>query len=124
MLHHLRGAFRRLALHRLALGDYGLRLHLSEGPEKHVRKGAVHGTAHNNRQDQTGGPVEGSGRDQELVIQNEPHRHGGQARIRIQERDHCGHVRSADRDHKQDPEGQRQNDDYWEEECQRHGLND
>ncbi len=85
LLHHLCRAFGRFALDRLTLGTGRLRLDLSEGAKKDVREGAVHGAAHNDREDETGGTVQRSRGDQQFVVENEAHRDGRQARIRIQQ---------------------------------------
>ena len=74
------------------------RLHLSERAEQHVGERAVHGLAHDDREDEAGGAVERAGDDQQLAVEDEAHGRGGKSGVGIQQRDHRGHVRAADGD--------------------------
>ena len=86
----------RLAAARMAAASSGLALRtgrcfvragcggldLAEGAEQHVGERAVHRLAHDDREDEAGGAVEGAGDDQDLVVEHEAHRAGGERRRR------------------------------------------
>src|SRR5436309_2342379 len=76
---------RRGAAHRarLLLGC-GRSLLLSERPEEHVRKRAIHRFGHVHGKDETRCAVQRASNDQQFAVQNEAHRRGGESRIRIQ----------------------------------------
>ena len=78
----------------------------AEGAEEHVGEGAVHGLAHLARQQGARGADERSRDDQQVVVQDEARGRGGNARERVQQRDHNGHVGAADRQHEEHAEQQ------------------
>ena len=90
-------------------------LDLAEGAEEDVGKRAVHGLAHDDREDEAGGAVEGPGGDQELVVEHEAHGHGRQPGVGIQKRDDGGHVGAADGNDQEHAEGQRDQDNQREQ---------
>ncbi len=114
--HDLGGVFRRGALGGPLLGAALAGLNLPEAAEQHVGERAVHGLAHDDREDQARGTVEGPGGDQQLVVQDEAHRHGRQAGVGVQQGDHGRHVGPADGDNQHHAERQRQHDDDREQE--------
>ena len=66
-------------------------------------------------EDEAARAVEGAGGDQELVVEHEAHRHGGEAGVGVEDRDHGRHVGAADRDDQQHAEGEGQHDDDRED---------
>ncbi len=94
---------------RRVAGAHGV--HRAEGPEEHVAEGAVHGPAHDDRQDDPRRPVQGSGHDQELVLEDDAQGRGREAGVAVQQRDDRRHVGAADRDDQEHAEGQRQDGD-------------
>ena len=88
----------------------GARLHLAERAEQHVRDRAVHRLRHHQREEGARGADEHSGDDQHRRVEHEPRRGGREARERVQERDHDGHVGAADRQHEEDAEEEREPD--------------
>ncbi len=88
----------------------------AESAEQHVGERAVHGLAHDDREDQAGRTVQGSGGDQQLVVEHEAHRHGRQTGVGIQQGDDRGHVGAADGDDQQHAEGQRKQNNQREQE--------
>ena len=113
--HDLGGVFGRGALGRALLGAALAGLNLPESAEQHVGERAVHRLAHDDREDQARGAVEGPGGDQQLVVQHEAHRHGRQAGVGVQQRDDRRHVGPADRDNQHHAERQGQHDDDREQ---------
>ena len=102
------GVFGGGALDRaLFLGARGGGLHLAKGSEQHVGEGAVHGLAHDDREDEAGSAVERARNDQDFVVEHEAEQRGGEAGIGVQERDDRGHVRAADGRDQHDSEDQR-----------------
>ena len=77
---------------------------LTERAEQHVGERAVHRLAHHDRQNQARGAVERAGGDEQLVLHHEAHRHRGEPRVRIEQRDDRRHVGAADRQHEQHAE--------------------
>src|SRR5439155_12042574 len=88
----------------------------AERAEEHVPERTVHGFRHEPREDRSGSANERAGDDEQLVAQREPgHRHG-ETGVRVQERDHDGHIRAADRHDERDAEDKReQRDDHDQE---------
>ena len=83
-------------------------LDLAEGPEQDVRDRAAHGVAHELGQERTGGSNQGAGHDQREVVQDEPAGRHRQAGAGVEQRDHDGHVRAADREDERDAEHERE----------------
>ena len=65
--------------------------------EQHRDQRAVHGRAHHLGEDQARRPHHGAGHDQQLAAHYETRCSSGHAGIGIQQRNHHGHVSSADR---------------------------
>ena len=91
-------------------GPAGLRLELAERAEQHVHGGAVHGPAHEQRQQKAGGAVERAGDDLDLVHEHEAHGGVGEAGVGVEQGDDHRHVRRPDGDDQQDAEQQGQHD--------------
>ena len=116
LLEHLGGALDRLRLVDFLLAGRLSVLHLTEGTEQHVRERSVHRVAHDDGEDETARPVERTGGDEQLVVEHESHRHGGQAGVRIEDGDDGRHVGPANRDDEQHAEEERERDDAAEHE--------
>ena len=65
-------ALRPDAAFLLVLGGSDL-FKLAEGPEHDVGEGSVHGLAHDHREDEAGGSVEGAGDHQHFGVEHEAH---------------------------------------------------
>ena len=104
--HDLRRVFGRGALGRALFGVRLAGLDLPESPEQHVGERTIHRLAHDDREDQAGRTVQRPGGDQQFVVEHEAHRHGRQAGVGVQQRDHGRHVGPADRDNQHHAEGQ------------------
>ena len=87
-----------------------LRLDLAERPEQHVHRRAVHGPAHEQRQQEARSAVERAGDDLDLVHQHEAHGRVGQAGVGVEQGDDHRHVRRADGNDQQEAEQQGQGD--------------
>ena len=79
-------------------------LHLAERAEHDVGERAIHGLAHDHREDEAGRAVERAGDDQHLAIEHEAEQRGREAGVGVQERDDRRHVRAADGRDQQDSE--------------------
>ena len=104
------GVFRRRAAHD-SIFFHCRRggLHLAERSEHHVGEGAIHGLAHDHRENETGRSVERASHDQHLTVQNKSQQRRGKAGVGIQQRDDGWHVRAADGSDQQHSENQRHN---------------
>src|ERR1043166_1269894 len=86
-------------------GDRGFRGDGSaKAAKQHIGDGAVHGAAHENREDESGKTVESAGDDENVVAQHKASRGRGESGIRIQQRHHHGHIGGADRNDQHDAE--------------------
>ena len=83
---------------------------LAERAEEDVRDRAVHRPRHHQGQQGSGCADEHPGHDQDVVLQLEAAERDGDARERVEQRDHDGHVRAADRKHEESAEGERRRD--------------
>src|SRR5713101_1891514 len=86
-------------------------LNLPEAAEQHVGERAVHGFGHDHRQNETRRAVERAGDDQQLAAEHKAHGRGGKSGVRVQQRNHRGHVRAADGNDQHHAEDQR-NDNH------------
>ena len=86
-------------------------LHLAERAEQHIHERTVHRPAHDDRQNQTARAIQRAGRDEQIVSQHKPHRHGRQPGVGIQNRNHGRHVGTADRNDQQHAKRQRHQHD-------------
>ena len=92
---------------RASSAPFAASLHLPKRAEHHVGERAVHGLAHDHRENEAGGAVERARDDQHFAVQHESQQRGGKSGIGIQQRNHRGHVRAADRRHQQNSKQQR-----------------
>ena len=79
-------------------------MHRAEAAEEHVGDGAVHGLAHQHREDEAGEAVQRAGDDEDVVAEDEAGGGGGQAGVGVQQRHDHRHVRRADGDDQHDAE--------------------
>ena len=86
-------------------------LQRAEGAEEDVGDRAAHRPRHHQRQERSRGADEHAAHDQHVLVQDEAGQRRGDAGEGVQERDHDGHVRSADGEHEQGAEGEREDDD-------------
>jgi hypothetical protein len=94
--------------------DLGGLLGGAEAGEQHVRQRAVHGLAHDVREDDARGTDQRAGHDQQVVVDREAGGTGREARVAVEQRDDDGHVGAADRDDGHDAEEQRQAEEHPE----------
>ena len=103
--------------HRPAVGGRTLRsggrLQLAERAEEDVRHRAAHRAGHHQRQQGARRPDEHAADDQDVLVEDEAGRGGGDAGEGVQQRDDDRHVGAADRQHEQDAEGERAEDDQY-----------
>ena len=71
-------------------------LQLAERAEQNVGERAVHGAAHDDRENKARRAIQGAGDDQQLVVEHESHGAGRQTCVGIEQRDDRGHVGAAD----------------------------
>ena len=95
---HGRVVQRDLAHHTAGVGR-GRGDHRSEPAEEHIGDGAVHGLAHQHREDKSGEAVQRPGDDEDVIAQHKSCGRGGKARVGVQQRHDDRHVCRADGDH-------------------------
>ena len=79
---------------------------MPEGAKQHIGKRPVHGLAHDDRKNETGGAIESAGNDQHLAVEHEAQQGGREAGVRVQKRNDSGHVGAANRSDQHDAEDQ------------------
>ena len=92
----------------------GTGLNRAECAEQNVGERPVHGSAHDHGKNEARRAIQSAGDDQQFVIERESHGAGGEAGIRVQQRNHGGHVRAADGHNQQHAECKREQRKRWE----------
>jgi hypothetical protein len=108
VLQNGRRILRRSGTHRSRLHfARRARCYLSKGSEQDVGERPVHSLAHDDRKDEASRSVQRARDNQQSIVENETHRSCRNARVRVQQRDHGGHVGATDRNHQEDAKRQR-----------------
>ena len=98
----------------LALDHGFLTGNAGEAGKQHIRERAIHRLTHNLSKDDAGSAHQRPRNNQGVVIDRKTRRTRRQTGVGVQERDHHGHIRAADRNHRHDAKEQCQADHHIE----------
>ena len=112
---NLRRFLRSRRTHRPRLGPVRRRLQLAERAKQDVGERPVHRLTHDDRKDEARRTIQRARNNQQLVVERETHRAGRKPGVRVEQRNHCGHIRAADRHDEEYTECHREDDEIRKE---------